>query len=50
MFIITQLIATICKLFSGLKVPYPVPFRWELFRDAVKGWIDITVRCINVML
>lgn len=27
----------------GLKnVPYPVPFRNPLFRDAVKGWIDIT--------
>lgn len=23
-------------------VPYPVPFRSPLFRDAVKGWIDIT--------
>ena len=28
--------------FNGLKVPYPVPFRWPIFRDAVKGWIDIT--------
>mmetsp|Transcript_23423 Transcript_23423/g.32837 ORF Transcript_23423/g.32837 Transcript_23423/m.32837 type:complete len:270 (-) Transcript_23423:30-839(-) len=28
--------------FGGLKVPYPVPFRLPLFRDAVKGWIDIT--------
>ena len=24
------------------QVPYPVPFRWPIFRDAVKGWIDIT--------
>ncbi|KAL7573601.1 hypothetical protein ACA910_008735 [Epithemia clementina (nom. ined.)] len=24
------------------QVPYPVPFRWPVFRDAVKGWIDIT--------
>jgi len=23
-------------------IPYPVPFRSPLFRDAVKGWIDIT--------
>jgi len=27
---------------QGLKLPYPVPFRSPLFRDAVKGWIDIT--------
>lgn len=27
---------------NGLKIPYPVPFRLPLFRDAVKGWIDIT--------
>lgn len=26
----------------GLKIPYPVPFRLALFRDWVKGWIDIT--------
>jgi hypothetical protein len=24
------------------KIPYPVPFRLPLLRDAVKGWIDIT--------
>jgi len=24
------------------RIPYPVPFRNPLFRDAVKGWIDIT--------
>lgn len=24
------------------KIPYPVPFRLPLFRDWVKGWIDIT--------
>lgn len=30
-------------LFNGrLIIPYPVPFRNPLFRDAVKGWIDIT--------
>ena len=28
--------------FRGTKVPYPVPFRLKLLRDAVKGWIDIT--------
>ena len=31
------------NLFGGsLVVPYPVPFRNPLFRDAVKGWIDVT--------
>lgn len=24
------------------KIPYPVPFRLPILRDAVKGWIDIT--------
>lgn len=28
--------------FRGTKIPYPVPFRLPLFRDLVKGWIDIT--------
>lgn len=28
--------------FGGMKIPYPVPFRIPLFRDWVKGWIDIT--------
>lgn len=28
--------------FNGVQIPYPVPFRLPLFRDAVKGWIDIT--------
>jgi len=28
--------------FGGFNIPYPVPFRSPLFRDAVKGWIDIT--------
>jgi len=28
--------------FGSFTVPYPVPFRNPLFRDAVKGWIDIT--------
>ena len=23
-------------------MPYPVPFRSQLFREAVKGWIDVT--------
>jgi len=27
---------------NGFSIPYPVPFRNPLFRDAVKGWIDIT--------
>lgn len=31
------------NLFGGsLVIPYPVPFRNPLFRDAVKGWIDVT--------
>ena len=28
--------------FNGLQIPYPVPFRLPILRDAVKGWIDIT--------
>lgn len=28
--------------FGGFTLPYPVPFRSPLFRDAVKGWIDVT--------
>lgn len=28
--------------FGSFTLPYPVPFRNPLFRDAVKGWIDIT--------
>ena len=27
---------------GSFKVPYPVPFRLPILRDAVKGWIDIT--------
>jgi len=27
---------------GSLKIPYPVPFRLPILRDAVKGWIDIT--------
>ena len=27
---------------KSIQIPYPVPFRWPIFRDAVKGWIDIT--------
>lgn len=30
------------ELGSGFRIPYPVPFRSPLFRDWVKGWIDIT--------
>jgi len=29
-------------IFNFFNVPYPVPFRLPIFRDAVKGWIDIT--------
>jgi len=28
--------------FGNFKLPYPVPFRFPLLRDWVKGWIDIT--------
>uniref|UniRef100_A0A6U3SB38 Plastid lipid-associated protein/fibrillin conserved domain-containing protein n=1 Tax=Ditylum brightwellii TaxID=49249 RepID=A0A6U3SB38_9STRA len=28
--------------FNGFNIPYPVPFRNPLFRDWVKGWIDVT--------
>ena len=28
--------------FGGFTIPYPVPFWNPLFRDAVKGWIDVT--------
>lgn len=28
--------------FGGFQIPYPVPFRLPVLRDAVKGWIDIT--------
>jgi PAP_fibrillin len=27
---------------ESFQIPYPVPFRSPLFRDLVKGWIDIT--------
>lgn len=27
---------------GGFSIPYPVPFRLPILRDAVKGWIDIT--------
>ena len=27
---------------NNVKIPYPVPFRFPLLRDWVKGWIDIT--------
>lgn len=30
------------KLGDLFSIPYPVPFRLPLLRDAVKGWIDIT--------
>ena len=32
------------------KIPYPVPFRSPLFRDAVKGWIDITYLSDNLRI
>ena len=28
--------------FGSFNIPYPVPFRLPILRDAVKGWIDIT--------
>lgn len=28
---------------GNLKIPYPVPFRSPLFRDWVKGWIDVRI-------
>lgn len=28
--------------FQSFTIPYPVPFRLPILRDAVKGWIDIT--------
>mmetsp|Transcript_837 Transcript_837/g.757 ORF Transcript_837/g.757 Transcript_837/m.757 type:complete len:278 (-) Transcript_837:56-889(-) len=36
--------------FNGLQIPYPVPFRIPLFRDAVKGWIDITYLSNNIRI
>ena len=30
------------QLGSDLSIPYPVPFRLPILRDAVKGWIDVT--------
>jgi hypothetical protein len=30
------------NVFNSFKLPYPVPFRLPIFRDTVKGWIDIT--------
>lgn len=30
------------ELSESLVIPYPVPFRLPILRDAVKGWIDIT--------
>mmetsp|Transcript_23963 Transcript_23963/g.52424 ORF Transcript_23963/g.52424 Transcript_23963/m.52424 type:complete len:274 (+) Transcript_23963:177-998(+) len=30
------------ELGPDLSIPYPVPFRLPILRDAVKGWIDIT--------
>jgi hypothetical protein len=29
------------ELGENFSIPYPVPFRLPIFRDAVKGWIDI---------
>lgn len=34
--------------FNGFQIPYPVPFRWPIFRDAVKGWIDIVYLSDNM--
>ncbi|KAG7339139.1 plastid lipid-associated PAP/fibrillin family protein [Nitzschia inconspicua] len=36
--------------FQGRKIPYPVPFRLPLLRDAVKGWIDITYLSDNIRI
>ena len=39
------------NLFGGkFQIPYPVPFRSPLFRDAVKGWIDITYLSDNIRI
>jgi PAP_fibrillin len=35
---------------SGKKIPYPVPFRLPILRDAVKGWIDITYLSDNLRI
>jgi hypothetical protein len=32
------------------KIPYPVPFRLPILRDAVKGWIDITYLSDNLRI
>lgn len=36
--------------FGSFKIPYPVPFRNPLFRDAVKGWIDVTYLSENIRI
>jgi len=36
--------------FNGFQIPYPVPFRLPIFRDAVKGWIDITYLSNNIRI
>ena len=36
--------------FGDKKIPYPVPFRLPILRDAVKGWIDITYLSDNLRI
>jgi hypothetical protein len=36
--------------FGNTKIPYPVPFRLPILRDAVKGWIDITYLSDNIRI
>lgn len=35
---------------DDIQIPYPVPFRSPLFREAVKGWIDITYMSPNLRI
>mmetsp|Transcript_17751 Transcript_17751/g.40975 ORF Transcript_17751/g.40975 Transcript_17751/m.40975 type:complete len:275 (+) Transcript_17751:115-939(+) len=35
---------------SDFSIPYPVPFRLPILRDAVKGWIDITYLSDNMRI
>lgn len=35
---------------NNFSIPYPVPFRLPILRDAVKGWIDITYLSDNVRI
>lgn len=36
--------------FGDFSIPYPVPFRLPILRDAVKGWIDITYLSENMRI